>query len=277
MSKNSIDAYGAEGKTNLLSFDPDKLTLVEDASHALYDPRVHDPVDASLVASIKMKGVITPIIIWKDPESGQVCVVEGRGRVKAARVANRELREAGEVPKEVPAVIGKGNAKSVMALMVLANEGRKEPTPLGRGEMAQRLLDAGYSEDQVAVILCCGKAVLDQYLALAGSTEALKTAVRSGKVGATIAYKLALKKPEEQRTALAKLLEVSDSSKGQDRSKKMNEVAGKKTFRGRREITQFRHDILPTLDASSQAVAEAVLAWVLGGEFTVAPKGKKVA
>jgi ParB family transcriptional regulator, chromosome partitioning protein len=107
MSKNSIDAYGAQGKTNLLSFDPDNLQLVEDPTHALFDPRVHDPVDVSLVASIKMKGVITPIIIWKDPESGQVCVVEGRGRVKAAREANRQLREAGEVPKEVPAVVGK--------------------------------------------------------------------------------------------------------------------------------------------------------------------------
>jgi ParB family transcriptional regulator, chromosome partitioning protein len=279
MSKNSIDAYGAEGKTNLLSFDPDKLKLVEDSSHALYDPRVHDPVDASLVASIKMKGVITPIIIWKDPETGDVCVVEGRGRVKAAREANRQLREAGEVPKEVPAVIGKGNAKSVMALMVLANEGRKEPTPLGRGEMALRLIDAGYSEDQVAVILCCGKAVLDNYLALAGSTEALKTAVRDGKVNATLAYTLAAKKPDEQRAALAKLLEVAASAKGQNRSKQMNAAAGKKTLRGRREIEQFRHDTLPTLDATSQAVAEAVLAWVLGGDFKVAaPKsGKKVA
>jgi len=38
MAKNSIEAYGAEGKSNVLFFDPEKLTLVTDETSALYDP-----------------------------------------------------------------------------------------------------------------------------------------------------------------------------------------------------------------------------------------------
>lgn len=37
MAKNSIDAYGASGKTNVLMFEPEKLHLVTDKAHPLYD------------------------------------------------------------------------------------------------------------------------------------------------------------------------------------------------------------------------------------------------
>ncbi|VAL43514.1 Uncharacterised protein [Enterobacter kobei] len=44
MAKNSIDAYGASGKSNVLCFEPEKLHLVIDMSHPLYDERIHLPV-----------------------------------------------------------------------------------------------------------------------------------------------------------------------------------------------------------------------------------------
>ena len=37
MSKNSVDVYGASGKTNALKFDPENLHLVTDKTHPLYD------------------------------------------------------------------------------------------------------------------------------------------------------------------------------------------------------------------------------------------------
>jgi ParB family chromosome partitioning protein len=44
MAKNSIDAYGASGKSNVLFFEPEKLHLVADKNHALYDERIHLPL-----------------------------------------------------------------------------------------------------------------------------------------------------------------------------------------------------------------------------------------
>jgi hypothetical protein len=40
MAKNSIDVYGASGKTNVLSFEPENLHLVTDKTHPLYDERI---------------------------------------------------------------------------------------------------------------------------------------------------------------------------------------------------------------------------------------------
>lgn len=45
MAKNSIDAYGASGKSNVLFFEPENLHLVTDTTHPLYDERVHLPIE----------------------------------------------------------------------------------------------------------------------------------------------------------------------------------------------------------------------------------------
>ena len=82
MAKNSIDAYGASGKTNVLTFEPENLHLVTDKTHPLYDERVHLPLHEPTVLSIMDQGVLEPIIVWKDPETGLTCAVEGRQRVK---------------------------------------------------------------------------------------------------------------------------------------------------------------------------------------------------
>ena len=52
MAKNSIDAYGASGKTNVLMFEPEKLHLVTDKTHPLYDERIHLPISEAMVLNI---------------------------------------------------------------------------------------------------------------------------------------------------------------------------------------------------------------------------------
>lgn len=70
MAKNSVDAYGASGKTNVLMFEPEKLHLVTDKTHPLYDERINLPIDEGMVLNIKELGVLEPITVWKDPENG---------------------------------------------------------------------------------------------------------------------------------------------------------------------------------------------------------------
>ncbi|VUS25067.1 hypothetical protein [Klebsiella pasteurii] len=52
MAKNSIDVYGASGKTNVLNFEPENLHLVTDKTHPLYDERVHLPIEEGMVLNI---------------------------------------------------------------------------------------------------------------------------------------------------------------------------------------------------------------------------------
>lgn len=69
MAKKSKDVYGADGQSNLLTFDPAKLTLVTDESSPLYDPRVNLPVDEAMARNIDYQGVIEPIGVSKNPET----------------------------------------------------------------------------------------------------------------------------------------------------------------------------------------------------------------
>lgn len=56
MAKNSIDAYGASGKSNVLFFEPESLHLVTDTTHPLYDERVHLPLNEAVILNIMELG-----------------------------------------------------------------------------------------------------------------------------------------------------------------------------------------------------------------------------
>jgi ParB family transcriptional regulator, chromosome partitioning protein len=262
-SKNSADIYGASGRTNLLTFDPDKLKIVTDKKHHLYDPRVDLELNESLVASIMFRGVIEPIIVWKDPESGDTCVVDGRQRVKNAREANKRLRKNGEAPKLVKAIVERGDPKNLMAVMAIANEGRAAVTASEKAKLAQRLLEVGHTEDVVAIILHCSGSGLKNYLALLDCTADVRNAVESGALPATQAYKLSKLKPDKQRSTVAKMLRAASGSKGKhERAKKMRQVTGN-GHRSWTEILTLRETI-DSLDDEEGRNWLSALDWCLG-------------
>ncbi|WP_233772500.1 hypothetical protein [Achromobacter sp. AONIH1] len=104
MAKNSIDVYGASGKSNVLMFAPEDLHLITEHDHPLYDERVHLPLDEAMVLNIMALGVLQSILVWKDPESGKTLVIAGRQRVKHTLEADKRLAAEGKPTLLVPAV-----------------------------------------------------------------------------------------------------------------------------------------------------------------------------
>lgn len=155
MAKDSKVVYGASGKTNVLTFEPENLHLVTDMTHPLYDERVHLPIDEGMVLNIKELGVLEPIIVWKDPETGLTCVVVGRKRVKHTLEANKLLLKEGKDPLLVPGVVKRGSANQMAKYMVSENEIRRPDTPLGRAKKMSDALDRGLDEDDIAVLFGC--------------------------------------------------------------------------------------------------------------------------
>ncbi|MEI4919919.1 hypothetical protein Q8G81_30575, partial [Klebsiella pneumoniae] len=143
MAKDSKLVYGANGKTNVLMFEPEKLHLVTDKTHLLYDERINLPIDEGMVLNIKELGVLEPIIVWKDPEIGLTCVVAGRQRVKHTLEANKLLLKEGKDPLLVPGVVKRGSANQMAKYMVSENEIRRPDTPLGRAKKMSDALDRG--------------------------------------------------------------------------------------------------------------------------------------
>ena len=202
MAKNSIDVYGAKGKGNALDFDPDKLMLVTDPAHPLFDERVHWPVDESMVRNIMFQGVIQPIEVTKDPDTGEVQVVTGRQRVKAAREANRRLIDRGDPPITVPGIVRRlaRNERASVLSAAIASENaiRQQETPLSMAAKMARQLRMR-SEDDVAILFGCNVQTVRATVALLDCCEDVQKAVDTGQINVTHARTLGKLEPAEQR------------------------------------------------------------------------------
>ncbi|MBH3010578.1 hypothetical protein I5M88_00240 [Serratia marcescens] len=260
MAKNSTDAYGASGKTNVLNFEPERLHLVTDRSHPLYDERIHLPLDEAMVLNIMVQGVLEPIIVWKDPETGLSCVVDGRQRVRHAIEANKRLAVAGKDLLFVPAVTKRGSAVRMAQAMISANEIRRADTPLGRAKKMADALERGHDEEDLSLMFGVGVQTIRATLTLLDATQAVKDAVESGDITVTQARQLANLTPDEQREKVKEVEAATVGTKGHEKARRQRQVIGdaKPRLKSRKEITK-------ALEGASGDYAQA-LRWVLGDE-----------
>jgi ParB family chromosome partitioning protein len=263
MAKNSIDAYGAIGKSNVLFFDPEGLHLVVDEKSPLYDDRVKNPPVEKMVRNLMAKGVRVPIIIAKNPETGLTEVVDGRQRVINAREANRRLVAQGGEPIQVPGMVSKftGNGGDLADVMVLTNELREQDMPINRAKKMQRLADLGRDEAAIGLVFGCTVQTVRSTLALLECSAAVRSAVEAGTVNVGQALKLAKMQPEEQRAKVAELVAAGVGAAPRERTRKQREVLGTTAapkMRARREIVAMRDSLV----ASSESAR--ILEWVLG-------------
>ncbi|HGM7113338.1 TPA: ParB/RepB/Spo0J family partition protein [Serratia marcescens] len=260
MAKNSTEAYGASGKTNVLNFEPERLHLVTDISHPLYDERIHLPLDESMILNIMDQGVLEPIIVWKDPETGLSCVVDGRQRVRHTVEANKRLAAAGKDLLLVPAVTKRGSAVRMAQAMISANEIRRADTPLGRAKKMADALERGHDEEDLSLMFGVGVQTIRATLALLDATQAVKDAVESGTVTVSQARQLANLSPEEQREKVKEVEAATTGTKGHEKARRQRQVIGgaKPRMKSRKEITK-------ALEGASGDYAQA-LRWVLGDE-----------
>ena len=258
MAKDSKVVYGASGKTNVLTFEPENLHLVTDKTHPLYDERIHLPISEAIVLNIKELGVLEPIIVWKDPETGLTCVVAGRQRVKHTLEANKLLLKEGKEPRLVPGVVKRGSANQMAKYMVSENEIRRPDTPLGRAKKMSDQLDRGLDEDDIAVLFGCSVQTVRATLSLLDATQAVREAVEAGTVTVTQARQLGALPPEEQRAKVAEIEQATVGTTGHEKARRQRAVLGetKPRLKSRKEITK-------ALESAEGEYASA-LRWVLG-------------
>lgn len=258
MAKNSVDAYGASGKSNVLFFEPEKLYLVTDKAHPLYDERIHLPINEAMVLNIMDQGVLEPIIVWKDPESGMTCVVDGRQRVRHTLEANKRLVKSGESPLLVPAVAKRGSAVRMAQAMVSANEIRQADTPLGRAKKMADALERGHDEQDLALMFGCSVQTVRATLSLLDATQAVRDAVESGILTVTRARQLGTLPPEGQREKVKQIKAATAGATGHEKARRQRQVLGDEKPR-----LKTRKDITKALESAEGEFA-AALRWVLG-------------
>jgi ParB family chromosome partitioning protein len=174
--------------------------------HDLWDERIHDEITEESVANIDYYGVMEPIIIAKDPETGHPVVVDGRGRVRRARRANLLRAKRGEPAIKIDCKVIRSVGTRLMGAMIALNEVRTDDSPLVKLEKAKRLMERGVSEEDAAMTFGMDADYFRLLLTYDdNATPEVKAAVAGGELSATAAVEMvrAAKTPEAQAKALA--------------------------------------------------------------------------
>jgi ParB family chromosome partitioning protein len=258
-AKSSKAAYGAEGAGNLLYFDPDKLVLVTEPSHPLYDDRVYLPIDEKMVRSIMRFGVRQPINVRKNVETGETEVSVGRQRVKNAREANRRLAEQGMDGVLIPAMAVKEKDEEALDAIVAENEIRTADTPLSRANKMARMVKFNRPEEHIAMAFGCTVDTVRGTLALLDCCSAVQKAVEAGKLGVGHAKALSKLKPDEQRSKLEELLAAAEAGPKGERAARQRKVLG-----DAKPKMKTRKEILAAIEDTKYPEAKRALQWVLG-------------
>lgn len=272
--KSSKDAYGAKGKGNLLPFDPEDLVLVTDKKSPLYDERMELPINEALVLNIMHHGVLKPILVRKNTETGKLEVVDGRQRVRACREANKRLKKKGLEPHWIKAEVRRGDAPATMGIMMSANEFNQAPSAMERARKIQRYLELGRTPEECSVLLGLGTATIKNLIGLLDATAAVRNAVDAGKVNASVGYKLAKLSADEQKKKLAQLVKAAPMNgragkRGPNKkAKKIREILGDGNagVRGKKEIKDLYKEIEESeeIKPAHRRVVLCTLDWVLG-------------
>jgi ParB family chromosome partitioning protein len=199
---------------NGFMLDPDEIKIVgidlpmenaDGTQHFLYDPRVKLPLPESFVLNVMALGVKKPIIITKEGEDA--IVVDGRQRVRAAREAKKRLTAMGESEIfRVPVLLQKGEEELLLKISISTNEFTVEDTQLVKARKAQKMLDRGITEVEVAAAFGVTTKSIQNWLKILGLSAPVRKAVEAELITPSAAAELASLPPDEQKVKLEELV-----------------------------------------------------------------------
>jgi hypothetical protein len=246
-------------------------------------PRADEDLEAAWIDDIRQNGVRQPIDCYRDGDT--VVLLEGRRRVRAARMIWDEQRKAGLPEKEricVRVNVRRGSPFALYGFNV-GSENRKARTPLQKAALMSHALKFGADEKQLAEMFSCTSQTVKNTLALFDLAPEVQKAVDKGEFPLREAIKLADKPREEQKQILSDLRENDSlngarASNGIAAAKKGEKISNDtRKMRSRLFLEKWREVVKKDEKFSSTKVylSDALL-FVLGGkvpsDFTEAAK-----
>jgi ParB-like chromosome segregation protein Spo0J len=231
--------------------DPNQYYIVgldgpEDETHELYDERVNLPVSESLIRSLILYGNRVPIIVRETGD--RVEVVDGRQRVRAARLANERLKAQGEPGVVLAHKLDTDANDAIMAssVMNLANAIRFADDPVTESEKTLRYVQRLRRKAENPIAVCklvstvelehaanvfgCSPQTIKNRLKFSTLDPIVQNMVREGKLGFTHAFNLSELSRDEQ---IAKAKEIANESLTIEETK-----AKVKAFKRKEEVDQ---------------------------------------
>lgn len=233
-------------------------------------PRAKDPLEDEWVDDIRKNGVRQPIDGYRSGDT--VFMLEGRRRVRAARIVWDEQKKAG-VPEDkrinVRCAIHKGSDEYLFSFNV-GSENRKQRTT---GHRAMLMLNAqkfGADEAALAKMFGCSGQNVKDTLSYFDLSAKLKAAVDGG-FAIREAMKIA-KEPRDKQDAMYEEMEAAGATKGAKAGNAIRALkAGKKIEKSNSTRMRSKDFLERFRDALGKAYGEAVA--VLGFALGEAPSG----
>lgn len=203
----------------------EKLLIVTDKAHPLYDERVNMTLDPKLVENVKAFGVLEPILITPAGDNGISLVIAGRQRLRAAIKAGL---------KAVPCIF---KDEKIDGVMYTENAARRDDDPLTKMRNIQHYIEAHKAEKdakaQASVVFCCSLQSVDNALRVLSCDKKVIESVERGEITTTAALQLYKLKPAEQVEKASKLVAESKATGKRATVTKANAAAGGKKGQGR--------------------------------------------
>lgn len=265
------EEFGAESRGQTFLYLPEKLTIVTDKEHPLYDPTAEDPPPNWLVDSIRAEGFTSTINVRKNGmHRGKpiIEVIAGRNRVKATQIVNKERKAAGQEPVRVEAKYGRLDDKQAMTLMIIENELRKVEDHVTRAKKLARWLDLNNGDEKRARrVWGLKSSELKTLLTVLDMDPEVQRALKAKRITLGIAKRLSDLPRDKQRTALAEILADTPKARG----KAANDAVDEKTKGASRpRVRPFKHveraldtaSCMPTTDYQTGVLH--ALEWMMG-------------
>ncbi len=263
-------AIPGASRTDAFWVDPDEVELVTDPQHpsGLFQTRALEAPRESLVLAMMACGWSrASVVVLRKNGDSKPLVDAGRRRTNACREANRRLRATGREPIKMLCVLQGGEAHDAIGVMIMENENREDLSPLDRAREAQKLLNLGRSEKDVAPLFGLSVAAFKAQQKLLELATPVQKLVEANKLAPSSAAKLSSLGHEDQVKEAEKLVAESGGKKvtGRDVEKAKRERTGKPASLAPTK-TQVRALLGALGEADEVIPAAAVLRWVLDGE-----------
>lgn len=156
-----------------------RMIPVEMLRPSPFQPRHHfdDEAFSSLVASVKEKGVLQPLLVRKDPkDSARYEIVAGERRWRAAQQARLH---------EVPAVVKELSDRDTLEVALVENLQREDLTPLEEAEAYRRLMEEfGHTQEVLAQTVGKSRSHVANMMRLLALPDTVRRMLDEGQISA---------------------------------------------------------------------------------------------
>ena len=248
---------------------PESLTLEKNPASPFYSEDINEPLPEGFIDNIAARGVICSVCVVRDGE--RFVVTDGRKRLRALLEANKRRHAEGQPAHTIGYFIKRTRGDSdIIGLSAAANL-HVDDSPMLRARKALRMQEAGAGLEQIANDFGVTVQCVKNWLTLLDCAAPVQKAVDEGRVGESIARKLAGLDREKQREVFDEMV-----AKGQTRGagatravaagKRGQPVAGEtaKKMRSRAQIEAVK-DALAECDGELNVEGRAarnMLRWI---------------